>query len=119
MQFFLLYRCAELTLLRGHDYFVVIDSTIPIQVVSLHRQPTSYRVVLVVSTGAIVGATGRGIPRSRGGQDVDTNVQEVTIQMFDGRNPGPDSLAYDARELLEVLPLKKKALATALNSGGN
>lgn len=58
IQFFVLYRCAELTVLKGRDYFVVIDSTIPIQVANSYSQPISHRVVHVVSAGAVVGAIG-------------------------------------------------------------
>jgi len=117
IQFFVLYRCAELTVLKGHDYFVVVDSTIPIQVVNFYGHAISHRVVHVVSAGAVVGAIGRGFPRSRNVQAVDTDMQEITIRMFNGEKPATNSLAYDARELLKALPLKNNALATALTDG--
>jgi hypothetical protein len=114
IQFFVLYRCAELTVLKGRDYFVVIDSTIPIQVANSYSQPISHRVVHVASAGAVVGAIGRGFPRSRNVPTVDTDMQEITIRMFNGERPATNSLAYDARELLKALPLKNNALAAAL-----
>jgi hypothetical protein len=114
IQFFVLYRCAELTVLKGHDYFVVIDSTIPIQVANSYGHAISHRVVHVVSAGAVVGAIGRGFPQSRNVPTVDTDMQEITIRMFNGEKPATNPLAYDARELLKVLPLKNNALAAAL-----
>jgi hypothetical protein len=45
---------------------------------------------------------------------VDTDMQEITIRMFNGEKPATNSLAYDARELLKALPLKNNALAAAL-----
>ncbi len=119
MQFFLLYRCAEVTSLSGHDYFVVIDSTIPIIVARSGVELREYRVIPVVSAGSILGAAGRGLPRSRTNNVIDTNIQEATIQMFDGEKLDSKSFTYNAKELLKTLPLQNLGLAAALKNREN
>ena len=114
LQLFLLYRCAELTLLHGHEYFVVVDSSSPITVAEALPMQRQYTIVRV-GAGAWVGAIGRGVGlanASHGGHP--ERVQVATIRMFDGTTPQEETLAFDAQYLVNVLPEKDQALANAI-----
>jgi len=115
LQFFLLYRCAELTLLHGHENFVVVDSSIPITVAGALPMERQYTIVRV-GAGAWVGAIGRGAGLATGPArgHPPYRIQVATIRMFDGTLPKEESLAFDAQYLVKVLPDKEESLANAI-----
>jgi hypothetical protein len=116
IQFFLLYRCAEVTSTRGYDYFEIVESTVPIVVARSIKTSREYRVIPIASAGSMVGAVGRRLPRSTGdsANTIDTDTQEATIRMLVGEKPDSKLPMYDARELLKTLPLKNPGLSAAL-----
>ena len=114
LQFFLLYRCAELTLLHRHEYFVVVDSNIPITVVEALQVDRQYAIVRI-GGGAWVGAIGRGVGLSHASAGGNPGLFQVaTIRMYDETNPPAEALAFNAQYLVKVLPEKEQSLANAI-----
>jgi len=116
MEVFLLYRCAEVTLLNGHDYFLVIDSTLPLQITGFSRGSPNYQIVPVVSPFGVASSVARGIPQSGNNTPRPSPGLEATIRLFRGVKPVSNPLAYDASELLVSLPKKDGTLLNALQN---
>ncbi|MGF1544366.1 MAG: hypothetical protein ACFB00_07695 [Parvularculaceae bacterium] len=113
---FLLFRAAELTLLNGFDYFVVVEG-----------DTEANRTLRTTSTGsafvggpAFFGGYGRGFRRRGfpyyaygfgwGGAPFDSTTREITrysavafIAMFEGEKPADDVAAFDARDVTDNL----------------
>ena len=89
VQMYLLYRCSEVTLRDGYDYFVVMGTNIDTK--------TGYTSAYGSGTAETQGASTRSVvPFHKYGT-------EATIKMFKGQKPADLADAYDARQTIQYL----------------
>jgi hypothetical protein len=99
---YLIYRCAELTLAQGYDYFVITDQSADEQTTSTLSNSTESK-----------DASGTGISATPGSVTVNTSVKTSTeynpvktIKVFKGKKPEDNFKAYDGREVTATLAPK-------------
>lgn len=92
-----LYRCAELTVEKGYDYFVIVDRVDDANV--------STEVSSNTGTTATMGPKGvQMVPTST--TTVSSRTQHTAVRMirvFHGTKPADNPMAFDARQLLRNL----------------
>lgn len=97
---YVLYRSAEVTVEKGFDYFVVVDSSAEVKHGAI-TTPGTYR----SSTSAYAFSPGYATATTTGTYTPDQTVPfrkygaTVMIKMFNGQKPENLPNAYDAREL--------------------
>jgi hypothetical protein len=103
----MLYRCAEVTLKDGYDYFVIVSGdTTPTY--GSYTTPGTYN-QYTNTTLNINGSNGYASSSTQGyyqpGQTIHTRKFESTvmIKMFKGKKPMDFTNAYDAHELIQYM----------------
>ncbi|MDB5033444.1 MAG: hypothetical protein JWQ98_685 [Chlorobi bacterium] len=97
---YLIYRCAELTLARGYDYFIIIDQAADEETTSETRNTTSTE-----TTGE--GKKARTTVKSTNTMNTYTRYNPVrTTKVFRGKKPEDNFKAYDGREITATLAPK-------------
>jgi hypothetical protein len=95
-----LYRCAELTLEQGYEYFVIADKSDMADVsTDVENQVSSHK------TGGF-GSDSYGSTTTESKTTVETKTKHTvvrTIRMYKGAKPEGTALVYNARELKENL----------------
>lgn len=97
---YVLYRCAELTLDKGYDYFVLSDRT------TEHERGGGNGVSLGIGgfrfggRGGVSIGVGTGIPVGRGDAKYFGQADAVLMK---GKKPAGDPAAFDAREIKQNL----------------
>jgi len=112
-----MYRCAELTVEKGYDYFILLEGEAP----AISAVEIEYRQALREETQQdvpIVRVKGGGftyIPIYSPGVARTTWTARGTIQMFKG-SPGPDERAMVAKTLIDKLgPAVRQATQAGTN----
>jgi hypothetical protein len=97
---FVLYRCAELTIERGYDYFVLYRGDTESQQQTVQTAPGTFNAT-TTGSGSHYSTSGTYTP----GQTVTFNRRTATavIKMFKGEKPTDQPGAYVARDLVDNL----------------
>ena len=100
VEVFVLYRCAELTVEKGYDYFVISRGDTENQQQSVQTTPGTFDAT-TTGSGRHYSTSGTYTP----GQTVTFNKRTATavIKMFKGEKPADQPGAFVARELMENL----------------
>ncbi|MEO5928449.1 MAG: hypothetical protein ABIR47_00830 [Candidatus Kapaibacterium sp.] len=99
---YLIYRCAELTVAQGYDYFIIIDQADDPQTESSVTNSTTSQ----SASGTGFSATGASVT-SRSNVQTYTYYNPVkTIKVFKGKKPEDNFKAYDGREVTATLAPK-------------
>ena len=100
VEVFVLYRCAELTVERGYDYFVIDKQDTENRQQSFQTTPETFNATTTGSRG-FYSTTGTYTP----GQSITFNKRTATavIKMFKGEKPVDLSGSFAARELMDNL----------------
>ncbi|MBU2547007.1 MAG: hypothetical protein KKB20_01230 [Proteobacteria bacterium] len=97
--FYSLYRCAELTLERGFDYFVVESSIEDLQKSEYHV-PAEYKTTTTTEGNKTETKTSFSPARV---ETVEKPLARIRISMFKGEKPADAKEAYSAREVMRNL----------------
>ena len=92
---YLLYRCAELAVEKGYDYFIIMDQKVV-------RKMGVYSYPGMVNTGPSKGYGGNVSPSGLKVYHLD-RVEGMTIKAFKGTAPSDDPEAFTAREVMNDL----------------
>jgi hypothetical protein len=95
-----LFRCAELTVEKGYDYFVVMDGTAQTGSISV---PGSHQTHIEHD---IDPQSGKFVPvavTTTNMTSFQTVLKSKTIRLFKGSRPGDNPNAYDARSMVKVM----------------
>ena len=100
VEVFVLYRCAELTVEKGYDYFVITRGDTENQQQSVQTTSGTFDAT-TTGSGGHYSTNGTYTP----GQTVTFNKRTATavIKMFKGEKPAHQPGAFVARELMENL----------------
>jgi hypothetical protein len=97
---FLLYRCAELTVAKGYDYFVITKEDTSNHQQSVQVTPGTFQ---STTTGSGGFYSTRGTYDEGHAITVNKHVATAVIKMFKGEKPLDHPAAFTAKELMENL----------------